>query len=101
VHDWPYWRQYLRDAIGWGFFKPVRSAPRQWTFKTVARRSSAWGLTFRFASPPSALAIFRRTGGRLHGSGGAGRVTVRGPGGCRFVAKLPFSHPVCGPRARR
>src|SRR3954447_2176375 len=23
VHDWPYWRQYLRDAIGWGLFKPV------------------------------------------------------------------------------
>jgi S-formylglutathione hydrolase FrmB len=102
VHDWPYWRRYLRDAIRWGFFKPVASKPRAWTFRTAARRSEAWGLSLRFAAPPSALATFRRSGGRLHGSGGAGdRVTVRAPGGCRFTAKLPFSRPICSPRARR
>jgi S-formylglutathione hydrolase FrmB len=99
VHDWPYWRQYLKDAIKWGFFKPVPASPRAWTFKTVAQRSSAWGLSFRFAAPPEALVVFRRSGSRLRGSGGSGRVTVRGPGGCRFVAKLPFNRPVCG-RAR-
>jgi S-formylglutathione hydrolase FrmB len=101
VHDWPYWRQYLRDALAWGFFKPVRVAPRAWTYRTVSRRSEAWGLSFRFARPPSAVAVFRRSGGRLFGSGGggSGQVTVRVAGGCRFVAKLPFSRPLC--RARR
>jgi hypothetical protein len=62
------------------------------------RRSEAWGYTFRFASaPPDALATFTRAaGGRLSGSG-SGRVTVRGPHGCRFVATLPFSQRRCSP----
>jgi S-formylglutathione hydrolase FrmB len=103
VHDWPYWRQYLRDALAWRFFKPVSAAPRSWTYRTVARLSVAWGYRLRFASPPGAVAVFRRSGGRLFGSGGSGggRVTVRGPGGCRFTAKLPFSRPLCRARARR
>jgi S-formylglutathione hydrolase FrmB len=102
VHDWPYWRQYLRDAIKWGFFRPVPSAPSRWTFATVSQRSSAWGLSLRFAAPPSAVVTFRRVGGRLHASGGSGlRVTVRGPRGCRFRAKLPFSRPICARATRR
>src|SRR4051794_40624704 len=51
VHDWPYWRQYLKDAIKWGFFRPVAAAPRVWTFTTVARQSEAWGFSFRFDAP--------------------------------------------------
>jgi S-formylglutathione hydrolase FrmB len=105
VHDWPYWRQYLRDAIAWGLFQPVVSQPRVWTFKTVARRSEAWGFRFTFAAAPSAVESFKRSGGRLSGTG-AGRVTVRGPRSCRpFTAPLPFDRPLCparkhGPRRR-
>jgi S-formylglutathione hydrolase FrmB len=95
VHDWPYWRAFLRDALKWGFFKPVPAAPKQWTFKTVMRWSSAWGYTFRFTSQPGGLVTFKRVGGFLFASG-AGRVRVRGPGGCRFSARLPFKRPVCG-----
>jgi S-formylglutathione hydrolase FrmB len=94
VHDWPYWRQYLRDALAWGLFKPVVWHPPQWTFKTVMRRSSAWGYALAFASAPSTLEVFSYANGRLSASG-SGRVTVRGPHGCRLVAKLPFKSRSC------
>jgi hypothetical protein len=58
--------------------------------------SKAWGYTFTFATSPGSVETFRRSGGRLLGAG-SGRVSVRGPGGCHFKAKLPFSHPVCRP----
>jgi S-formylglutathione hydrolase FrmB len=99
VHDWPYWRQYLRDAIKWGFFKKVPTAPRSWTFKTAARRSSAWGFRFAFAAAPDALATFKRSGGRISATG-SGRVVVRAPSGCRFEATLPFQRNVCRRRGR-
>jgi hypothetical protein len=94
VHDWPYWRVFLSDAITWGLFRPVRSSPRTWSYKTVMQVSKAWGYNFKFAGPPGEVETFSRASGRLRGSG-SGRVTVRGPGGCRFVAKLPFSHAAC------
>jgi len=100
VHDWPYWRQYLKDAIAWGFFRPVAVAPRSWTFSTVARRSEAWGFTFKFVgAPPAVLETFRRSGGRISATG-SGRVLVRAPSGCRFEAKLPFRRNVCVARRR-
>jgi hypothetical protein len=96
VHDWPYWRQYLRDAIAWGLFKPVVWHPKTWTFKTVMRRSAAWGFTFSFAAAPGELETFSFAGGRLSGAG-SGRVTVGGPGRCRLVATLPFDARRCKP----
>src|SRR3954466_1153294 len=97
VHDWPYWRQYLRDAIQWGLFKPVVWHPSQWTFKTVMQRSSAWGFSFSFSSAPGSVETFSFAGGRLSASG-SGRVTVHGPRGCRVVLKLPFKSRTCKPR---
>jgi S-formylglutathione hydrolase FrmB len=97
VHDWPYWRVFLSDAISWGLFRPVRSSHRSWTYKTVMRVSRAWGYSFTFVGQPDAVETFTRAGGRLRGAG-SGRVRVRGPGGCRFTVKLPFSHAVCHAR---
>ena len=94
VHDWPYWRQYLRDALAWGLFKPVVWHPKTWTFKTVMRRSSAWGYTLTFTAAAPAVETFSFANRRLSASG-AGRVVVRGPGGCRLVAKLPFKGRAC------
>jgi S-formylglutathione hydrolase FrmB len=94
VHDWPYWRQYLRDAIGWGLFKPVVWHPSAWTFKTAMQRSSAWGFSLSFASAPGELEIFSFANGRLSASG-SGRVTVHGPHACTLVAKLPFKSRTC------
>lgn len=99
VHDWPYWRQYLKDAIAWGLFKPVRSSPRTWTFETVERASEAWGLKLTFAAAPTEVETFKRAGGLLRATG-TGRVTVRGPRGCHFTAKLPFNRPLCPGRAK-
>ena len=100
VHDWPYWRGFLADAIRWGMFRPVATHPRAWTFLTVARHSEAWGFTFDFRAAPAAVETLRRSGGRLIGSG-AGRVRVRAPSGCRFSATLPFNRPLCRPRRAR
>jgi S-formylglutathione hydrolase FrmB len=98
VHDWPYWRQYLRDALAWGFFKPVVWHPKTWTFKTVMRVSRAWGYSITFSAPPGSVETLSRSGARLHGSG-TGRVTVRGARGCSFMARLPFTHAACRPSA--
>jgi S-formylglutathione hydrolase FrmB len=100
VHDWPYWRQYLKDAIAWGLFKPVATSPRSWTFKTVEQRSKAWGFSFKFAAAPEAVETLERSGGRLSGDG-AGRVRVQAPSGCRFTATLPFDRKLCRPREGR
>ena len=37
VHDWPYWRRHLREAISWGLFGPVAESPANWTYRTVAQ----------------------------------------------------------------
>jgi hypothetical protein len=100
VHDWPYWRVFLGDAVRWGFFKPVATHPRAWSFATVARHSEAWGFTFDFrAGPPAAVETLRRSGGRLIGTG-SGRLRVRAPSGCRFTVKLPFDRALCRPPRR-
>ena len=94
IHDWPYWRQDLRDAIAWGFFKPVRQHPRRWEFSTVRRSSRAWGIRFDFLRPPTEFVTFERTGGYLRGSG-SGTVRIR-RGSARVTAKLPFFIPLPG-----
>jgi S-formylglutathione hydrolase FrmB len=93
IHDWPYWRQDLANAVRWGFFKPAALHPPQWEFATVSQVSQAWGFRFRFAKPPATLIKFHRRGARMSASG-AGTVTVRAPGGGKFTAKLPFNREI-------
>jgi hypothetical protein len=99
VHDWPYWRRHLREAIAWGLFKPVPEAPGSWSYATVAQTGDMWGLRYRFRAPPSALVQFERAGPRLRGRG-AGTVTVEYAAGCALTAALPFDRalppPICG-----
>jgi hypothetical protein len=92
IHDWPYWRQHMADALKWGFFERVKEKPRTWTFSTVQRFSSAWGLRILFPKAPEALATFERDGDVLRARG-AGLVRIRGPRGGRIVRELPFSVP--------
>ena len=89
VHSWPYWRRHLRDAIAWGFFRPVPEAPSFWTYRTVAQRGEAWGLGYSLAAAPSEVVTLERTGRRLRGSG-SGTITVRNAARCGFAARLPF-----------
>jgi S-formylglutathione hydrolase FrmB len=93
IHDWPYWRQDLRNALAWGLFKAVPERPKRWTFSTVSRISRAWRLRFEFVKPPVEEATFKRAGGVLKGTG-SGTVRIRPFGGHTVTAKLPFSIPL-------
>ena len=90
IHDWPYWRRDLTNAIDWGFFEPPPPPRGSWSYETVASVGQAWGIRFRFADPPDELIRFEREGASLRGAG-AGRVRLRTRAGCRYELKLPFS----------
>lgn len=89
IHDWPYWRAHLTDAIGWGFFHPVNETPSAWWFTTVETQSDAWGFHLAFDRPPEALETFHLHGRSLAAKG-SGTVTVTTPRGVRFTRTLPF-----------
>jgi S-formylglutathione hydrolase FrmB len=93
VHDWPYWRRHLRDAINWGLFRPVPESPTSWTYKTVARTGEAWGLRYEFAQAPERVQTLSRAGDRLRGSG-QGTVALHNAAGCGWEAVLPFEKAV-------
>ena len=89
VHTFGVWDRAFVAARAWGFFKPVPEWPRRWVYRTVATAGEMWGLSFRFANPPSVVARFKRSGRTLAATG-RGRVGIHGGPGCRFSAKLPF-----------
>jgi S-formylglutathione hydrolase FrmB len=98
VHTFGVWDRAFAAARAWGVFKPVPDHPRSWVYRTVATAGEMWGLRFRFARPPSAVAKFKRSGRTLAATG-RGRVEIRGGRGCRFSATLPFKRliaPSCG-----
>jgi hypothetical protein len=82
--------RWIEGALG----RPVRERPARWRYQTVAQRSNAFGFRFSFAKPPTRLASFSRSACTLQGRG-AGRVTVRSPGGKRQRARLPFRKRIC------
>jgi S-formylglutathione hydrolase FrmB len=85
------WRSFA-DAFPWiasRFGEPVPERPGRWTYRTVARKSAAFGFRFTFAERPRRVATFRRRGDALLGRG-AGRVSVRVPGGATQRERLPF-----------
>ena len=90
IHDWPYWRRDLTNAIGWGLYATVSEHSSDWTYQTVAQDSDTWGYHFRFQnSPPETVETFTLDGHTLSGTG-SGQVAVRTPNGQRFTATLPF-----------
>ncbi len=91
IHDWPYWRADLADAVEWGFFEKRRSGDRRGPrlYETVAKVGEMWGLRFRFSAQPTEVIAFARSSRLLEGEG-SGKVTVRTRAGCKLVAKLPF-----------
>jgi hypothetical protein len=91
IHDWPYWRRDLANAIDWGFFEPPPNEAHHWTFRTVATRSDAWGIRLRFERAPGEVETFSREGRSLIANG-SGAVTVRTRAGCVLRdVPLPFS----------
>jgi len=89
IHDWPYWRRHLADAIAWGFFGDVPANPARWTYETVAQGGSAWPLDFRFDQPPGELITLSREANVLRGTG-SGQVTITTGQGCKLGFGLPF-----------
>ena len=99
IHDWPYWRRDLANAIDWGFFKRPPTPRRDWRYETVAKVGTAWGLRFRFATPPEQLSTLVRKR-RLLRAYGEGQLSVRTRAGCR-VRNLPLPFEIELPRGRR
>jgi S-formylglutathione hydrolase FrmB len=89
IHDWPYWRADLANAIAWGLFERPPAPHGQWRYDTVAQTAEAWGLRFRFAEPPGEVVTFERGGGVLEGRG-SGEVLIRVRRGCRISEEMPF-----------
>jgi hypothetical protein len=89
VHTFGVWDRAFPAARAWGLFKPVPERPRRWTYRTVARSGEMWGLRFRFAEPPRAVAVFKRAG-RVLTATGRGTVRIRAGRGCRLSGALPF-----------
>jgi S-formylglutathione hydrolase FrmB len=90
IHDWPYWRRHLAQAIQWGLFGAVSPQPADWTYRTVAASGRMWDLAFSFRRAPATVETFTRHGRTLLGSG-AGTVALRTYGGCRLAVALPFA----------
>ncbi len=88
VHDWPYWREDMAEAMGIGLFRRVPAAPGRWEYSTVAQRGRAWGFRYRFAEPPGERVTFERRGRTLLGRG-SGRVVLR-RARCTMRLTLPF-----------
>jgi S-formylglutathione hydrolase FrmB len=91
IHDWPYWRRDLQDAIRWGFFVPVPDPPNHWTYRTVAQTGDAFGYHYRFQDPPNVVENLSLAAGVLHGAG-AGHVTITSPTEQTFTTTMPFTH---------
>ena len=89
IHDWPYVREDLSEAMRRGLFQPVDETPASWTYRTVAQTGEAWGLRYSFARPPAEVVALRRDGAALSGSGG-GRLTVTTSGDCELALEAPF-----------
>jgi S-formylglutathione hydrolase FrmB len=90
VHDWPYWRAALKEAIAWGLFAKVPESPSAWTLQTVRTHGRAWDVRYDFATAPEQVITFARTPGRLSVRGGTGEVTVTDVRtGCAATHSLP------------
>jgi S-formylglutathione hydrolase FrmB len=105
VHDWPYWRRELPTALAWNPFAapPITSSnATSWSYRTMQTHGNAWGLGYRFQSPPTTTLSLKRTGQILSATG-RGTVTIS-PGAaagdasgrgtrpdCSFTAPLPFA----------
>jgi S-formylglutathione hydrolase FrmB len=89
AHSWPNFRTEFRQAMTWGFFKPVVEDPTTWVDDTVATHGNLWGFGYTFTTPPTKLVRFSRTGDRLTVSSAGASVQVTTPTGCALTLATP------------
>jgi S-formylglutathione hydrolase FrmB len=90
-HCWPDFQAELRDAIAWGPFRPVVEHPTDWVNETAATHGQLWDLGYRFASHPTAVVRFTRTGRRLQISAAGTSVSLTTASGCVLQLATPAS----------
>jgi hypothetical protein len=104
-HCWPDFQAELRNAIAWGPFKPVVEHPTDWVNETVATHGQLWDLGYRFASHPTAVVRFTRTGSRLRIGAAGSSVTLTTSRGCVLRLATPADVQIpsrsCAPTRRR
>lgn len=88
-HCWPDFQAELRSAIAWGPFAPVVEHPAHWVNDTVATHGQLWDLDYRFATHPTAVVRFTRTGSRLQISAAGTTVTLTTSHGCVLRVATP------------
>ena len=89
THAHPYWNRHLRMMLEWDPFKPVPDDPEKWTYKTVSDRGRAWGLNYRFASPPEVVQTLERDG-TTYAVNGEGTVELCAADGRGLLGRLPL-----------
>lgn len=88
-HCWPDFQAELRSAIAWGPFKPVVDRPANWVNETVGTHGQLWDITYQFATHPTAVVRFTRTGSRLRISAAGTSVTLTTSRGCVLRTPTP------------
>jgi S-formylglutathione hydrolase FrmB len=88
-HDLPSFHKELKALLSWGLFKPVPTHPASWTNKTVATSGQLWDIGYRFASPPTAVVSFTRSGSTLSISAAGSPVTITTASGCVIHTPTP------------
>jgi S-formylglutathione hydrolase FrmB len=104
-HCWPDFQAELRSAIAWGPFKPVVEQPKSWVNDTVATHGQLWDIGYRFATHPTAVGRFTRTGSRLQISAAGSPVTLTASRDCVLHVATPATVQIpsktCNTRQRR
>jgi S-formylglutathione hydrolase FrmB len=88
-HCWADFQAELRSAITWGPFKPVVERPTGWVNDTVATHGQLWDIVYRFATHPTAVVRFTRTGSRLQIGAAGSPVTLTTARGCVLHLATP------------
>jgi S-formylglutathione hydrolase FrmB len=94
-HDIPDFLNEIKALLRWGLFNPV-TEPRSWDNETVATRGQLWAFSYRFASPPTQIVTFRRSGTMLSISAAGSAVTINIGTDCAIQTPTPATVHVSG-----
>ena len=89
-HDLPDFEDEFAAMFAWGLFDhPVVTAPQSWTNATVATSGQLWDVGYRFATAPTKVVEFQRSGDQLSISAAGSAVTITTAHGCAITTATP------------